>query len=261
MNVFLLTDLEGVPGITSIDFMDRGGEKYVVARDALCCCINLVVAACFDFGADNVYYLDGHGGGGNVYEEKIDPRAKKCDISMWQTLLQQGKIDCQIEVGAHARAGTIGGFLDHTISSKSWFSHRVNGILMSELSMHALVCGAFDVPIVACIGDEAACEQAKEYIPEIFVGAVKKATTRNVAADYENTDKIIIDTVKNALRNYKSVPPYKAAEPSTIELTLYRTDMCEALLDATLDKNVERVDARTLRKTVEKIKSYSDLKF
>lgn len=260
MNVMFLTDVEGIAGVTHIDQMDRSTPPYEKTRQALTRSINLAVNAAFEAGADTVYYLDGHAGGGNVYEDKVDPRAQKVTILQWETLLSEGKIDCQIELGAHARAGTIGGFLDHTLSSKIFFSHRVNGVEMSELSIHALVCGAHNVPVIACIGDEAACKQAKEYIPAIYTGAVKWATRRNEATDYENTDEILTSTVKEALADYKSILPYKVKEPTTVELTYYRTDWCEGALKNCGD-DVERVDARTLRRRVDKITHYSQMKF
>jgi len=240
--------------------MDRNGEKYKKARQLLSKDIDLAVKTAFSSGADTVYYLDGHGGGGNVIEEMIDARAVKCSITDWTELLKCGKIDCLIELGSHARAGTIGGFLDHTMSSKSWFSHRINGQEMSELSMHAIFCSVYNVPIVACTGDEAACRQAKEYIPEIITGAVKTASTRNLARDYENANEILITTVRNALANYKTVPVYQTKMPITVELTYYRTDMCETdLLHCGTD--VVRKDARTLSKTLTQITQYADLRF
>ena len=260
MNVFLLTDVEGISAVTDIDFMDREGEKYLIARDELCHSINLAVEACFASGAETVYYLDGHGGGGNVYEERIDPRARTCTLDEWGQLLRDGKIDCQIELGAHARAGTLGGFLDHTISSKEIFSYRINGVEMSELSLHALFCGAYGVPIVACTGDETACRQAREYIPEIYVGAVKRATCRNLAVAYENADAVLADTVKRALANYCAVPAYRTELPLDVEITFYRSDMCEHAL-ARCGETVERVGARTLRRRVEHLTSYNDLRF
>ena len=260
MNVFILTDLEGIGGVTDIDFMDRTTEKYALAQTLLSKSIDLAVKTAFESGAECVYYLDGHGGGGNAIEDMIDSRAKKCSIAEWQELLREGKIDCQIELGSHARAGTIGGFLDHTLTSKQWFCHKVNGREMSELSMHALLCGSYGVPVVACIGDETACAQAKEYIPNIFTGALKKADRRNFCVTYENSDSILVNTVKTALENYKSVPIYKEEEPLTVELTYYRTDMCENAL-AHCGSEVRRIDARTLQKTVEKMTKYEDLKF
>ena len=260
MNVFIFTDLEGIAGVTDIDFMDKTNEKYGIACKLLCDSINSAVHACFEAGADEVYYIDGHAGGGNVREEAIDQRAQKCSIADWQELTVSGNIDCLIELGSHARAGTIGGFLDHTVNSKQWFCHKVNGIQMSELSLHALVCGAYGIPTVACIGDEAACAQAREYIPNIYCGAVKKASCRNFAEDYGNAEEILTSTIKKALKNYRSVSIYKMDEPATVSLTFYRTDMCERALSRCGDE-VVRLDARTLCRAVDRITRYEDLKF
>ena len=260
MNVFILTDLEGIPGVTDIEFMERKSSKYILACKYLTDTLNLAIKCCFENKADNVYYLDGHGGGGNINPEAVDERAVKCSISEWQELLRTGKIDVQIELGAHARAGTLCGFLDHTLTSKEWFSHKVNGKEMSELSLHALLCSQYNVPIIACIGDETACEQAKEYIPEICIGAVKKASKRNLAIDYPNSEEIITKTIKNALLSYKNIGFYNTNFPAVVELTFYRTDMCDSVFE-NCDVNVERVDARTLRKVINKLEIYEDLKF
>ena len=260
MNVFLLTDLEGIPGVTMIDQMERGTPANVEAKRLLGKWINKTAAFCRKYGAKTIYYLDGHAGGGNVFEEEIDPSLIKCSILDWQELLKNQKIDCQIELGAHARAGTIGGFLDHTVSSKAWFRYTLNGREYSELAIHAALCGAYNVPIVACIGDTAACEQAKEYISEIITAPVKKASCRNLCKDDPNAEETVEKAVADALANFRSIPPFKAPLPATIELTFYRTDMCEKEL-ARSTCNPIRIDARTLQKTITKIETYNDLKF
>lgn len=260
MQVFILTDLEGIPGVNSIDQMERETPPNILAREKLCEWTNKTAAYCRKYGADTVYYLDGHGGGGNVFEGKIDPSLIKCTIADWEQLLKSGKIDCQIELGAHARAGTIGGFLDHTISSKEWFRYRLNGREFGELAIHAALCGAYNVPIVACIGDEAACEQAKEYVPEIVTGAVKKASCRNLCVDYPNPEEILEKTVRQALEHYKTMPTLKVSFPATVELTYYRTDFCEKAMKKAQCEFV-RLDARTLQKRIDKIEGYADLKF
>lgn len=260
MNVFLLTDLEGIPGVTSIDQMERGTPENIAAKKLLGKWINKTAAFCRKYGAETVYYLDGHGGGGNVFEEEIDPSLIKCSISDWQELLKAKKIDCLIELGSHARAGTIGGFLDHTISSKTWFRYTLNGREQSELSIHAALCGAYNVPIVACIGDLAACEQAKEYIPEIVTAPVKVASCRNLCKDDPNAEELVEKAIAEALAKFKAMPIFKAELPATIELTYYRTDMCESAL-AKSTCNPVRIDARTLQKTITRIETYNDLKF
>ena len=260
MNVFLLTDVEGIAGVDSIAQMDRKSLEYGNTRMLLCNSINKAVAACFEAKADKVYYLDGHGGGRNVFEELIDPRAQKCSMQEWVALLKNGCIDCQIDLGAHARAGTINGFLDHTTSSKRIFSIKINGIEMSEQSLHAALCGKFGVRLIAVIGDEAVCRQVKEYIPGCFTCAVKNAAERNIATTYPDADQRMHDTIVAAITNYKSVAPYRVSEPLTVEQTFYRTDFCESAMKEQTAA-FERIDARTLRKTVPAITSYTDLDF
>ena len=259
MNVFILTDLEGIPGVTSIDCMERGSSENLEARRLLTHWLNKTAEYCRAYGAETVYYLDGHGGGGNIDECDVDPSLIRITLADWSQLMSEGKIDCQIELGAHARAGTLGGFLDHTISSKGIFSITFNGREYSELALHAVLCGAYGVPIVACIGDLTACEQAKEYIPKIETGVVKVASCRNCCEDLPDADRIIRETVGRALKNYKSIPPFSFELPAIIEQTFYRTDMCESALKKQ-DGTVTRISARTLQKTVGRIDSYFDLR-
>ena len=47
MNIFLLTDVEGVAGVDSTDQMDRKFPAYENTRKLLCKGINEAVTACF----------------------------------------------------------------------------------------------------------------------------------------------------------------------------------------------------------------------
>lgn len=261
MKVFLLTDLEGIAGVDTIEQMERTAPCYAATCAMLERSLNIAVDACFQNGADTVYYLDGHGGGGNVNPDNIDPRAIRCEhVQQWNELVRQRAFDCQMELGAHARAGTVGGFLDHTISSREIFSIRHNGREMSELSLHATLCAKYGIPVVAVTGDEAACYQAKEYIPQIITGAVKTAQCRNAAKTYPNADAILRDAVAQGLRNWQSVPLIPFSEPVTVEQTFYRTDYCEKALKSS-PPDTRRPDARTLLKKTEHIALYKELKF
>lgn len=262
MNVFILCDLEGISGVTSIEQMERGTEGYERACRALERSLNICADAVRAAGAENIYYLDGHGGGGNVNPDNVVDFCKKVDIAGWEELVMSGKIDCQIELGAHARAGTVGGFLDHTLTSREWFSYRIGDKEFGEVGIHAAFLGLYDVPVVMVSGDEVACRQAGEYIDGVFTAPVKLATERNIATDYEDAEEIIRRCVKTALANYKEIKPLKLALPSDITLTLYRTDMCERILKET-KFDVKRLDARTITKRItrDNLKKYSDFKF
>ena len=260
MNILLITDLEGVPGVTDIDFIDTNNEKYQKAKEALTECINKTGEYCLRYGADKVYYFDGHGGPAlnNVIDEKINPKLIKTDIDGWQKLAKNRKIDACIELGSHARAGTTGGFLDHTMSSKVVFTYKLNGKEQSELSLHAYFLGEYGIPTVGCIGDKAACEQAKEYIPKIYTAVVKNAKERNFCTDAENPYEIIEDMVRNIFKSEREIKPLKIQKPISVEITYYRTDMCEGTMERA--PQTERIDARTLRKISKTLDSFSDLK-
>lgn len=260
MNVFILTDLEGIAGVDSIDFMDRQGVLYQKARNLLTEELIFAGEVCREMGADNIYFLDGHGGGGNIHPELIPGWLRQCSLGTWQQLLRDGAIDCQIELGTHARAGTTGGFLDHTLSSKTVYSHKINGIEYGELGLHALLCGNYGVPIVFCSGDEVACHQAKEYIPGIFTTPVKHAKVRNTAATYPDARQRLRSGITAALAHYQEIPPCRPQLPAQVTVTYYRTDMCEEVF-ARHHREAVRQDARTLTKSVEKITSYYDLRF
>ncbi len=260
MNVLLFTDVEGLPFVSSIEEMDRTGEEYSRIRAILAECITKTAQFCLDAGADKVYYIDGHAGGGNLVPGTVC-NAEQVDKDTIHTLLAAGKIDCMIELGNHARAGTAGGFLDHTMNSRSIFSYKINGIEQSELSLHASVMAYYGVPTVLCIGDQAACDQAKEYIPEIYTAPVKRAEKRNTCICFENAYEIIASAVRPALENYKSIRPCMSFDKSCqVEITYYRTDMCEEIMQNTKCEYI-RKDARTLVKTTDRIATFYDYSF
>ena len=259
MNVLILTDLEGIAGVEDDDIHDRQSEAYRTVCGYLVHSLNLSIETCFQNGAEKVYYLDGHGGGGNVDPEKVDPRAIQISLPDWTNLLKSGDIDCQIEIGAHARAGTIGGFLDHTIDSKHIFYIKHNGREMNEVALHATLCAKYNVPIIYVSGDETVCKQTEEYIPEIYTAAVKRSKGRNEATTFENADEILTSVMAKALHHWKEVPIYSFTEPVVVEQAYYRTDFCEKAL-AKHAGEVERINARTLRKVVPELKEYKDLR-
>ena len=260
MNIMIITDLEGVTGVTTIDQMNFDSEEYFEACRCITKEVEHIGKALKENGADNIYFLDGHGGRGtNIDTTKLSDYLIKVDIDTWCELLKDGKIDVQIETGVHARAGTIGGFLDHTFNSKEIFSYKINGRVESELSVHSLIAGVYNVPVILCIGDYVGVNQAKEYIPDIHTIAVKKAETRNECVCFENAYELIEEGIKKALSDYKHIKPMTLELPAKLEITYYRTDMCEKVM-ANCKCKVERIDARTLLKHIDKAETYWDLR-
>lgn len=62
MRVFIMTDLEGISLVDSIDMMDQETEGYRFACERLIADTNAAVQGAIDAGADEILVCDGHGG-------------------------------------------------------------------------------------------------------------------------------------------------------------------------------------------------------
>jgi len=249
MKVYIMTDMEGISGISHIDYIDPNGPFHQEARRYLMGDVNAAIAGCFDAGATEVVVRDGHFKGVNFIMELLDPRAKH-DMSTgaWTGILDE-TFDATLIIGQHAMAGTLNGFLDHTMSSKSWWQYSINGKPYGELGMWATIAGHYDVPLVFVSGDEAACAEARELIPNIETVAVKRGVGRNRAEckPVLQAQKEIREGVARALKKIDQIKPHKITLPATVELIWYRSDMADDCVRGHPD--YQRVDARTVRKT------------
>ncbi len=258
MKVMIMTDLEGITGVDSIDMMDTEGEGYKKACLYLADDINAAVKGCFEGGADTVYVVDGHGGGKNLDHSLVDPRAHVCVGKEWTDLIESGKVDVYMEVGCHAMPGTINGFLDHTQNSKMIFTYAYNGVPRGEIFQGAAYVGVYGIPFVMVSGDLAACSEGRALLGDIEIAPVKYGIGRNTArsVSFDEAHTMIQNAAKNGCLRHKSITPYKVTLPMEIRVTFYRSDFCEI---RGVGRGRERLDARTSRRIVNEIHTYADM--
>ncbi len=262
MNILIMTDLEGISGIDKMEMVSEVGTPgHKIGLERLMLDVNAAVEGAYEGGAEAVFVVDGHGGGKNFIKEMLDPRAVQLEGKAWQEMISSRKIDAYMEVGAHAMAGTINGFLDHTQNSMRWYNYYVNGRRSGEIAQGAIFAGAFDIPFVMVSGDEAACVEAKDFLGDIECAVVKYGTGRNTAKLVPLDEALIrIKTAaRESLKLVGKVKPYKPLLPLEVKLEFCRSDFCEAIVQRNDD--VERLDARTIRKLVHSINSYGDILF
>lgn len=263
MQVMLMTDLEGISGIDRIEQVsDLTGPGHRHALERLMLDINAAVEGALAGGAKVVHVVDGHGGGNNFIGDLLTPKANWLkEKGQWQDYLKSGRIAAYMKVGCHALAGTSNGFLDHTQSSKSWYNYRVNGKRCGETAQGAIFAGAFGVPVVMISGDEAACVEARELLGELALAVVKYGVGRNRArlVDPQKALDLIFKAARAGVGLSASKKPYQPPLPLELTLELYRSDMADEIMQKRAD--VERLDARTVRRRVGQINSFSDLLF
>ena len=259
MRIYIITDLEGISGVDSIDMMDVNSNGYKLACERLMSDTNAAIEGAFAGGADKVYVVDGHGSGQNFIKEKLHPDAVqvlardfvKADISSYDA-------DAFFAIGAHAMVGTENAFLDHTQYSIKWFDYKINGKSFGELGQQAITFGLSDIPLVMVSGDAAACNEAKELSPNVKTACIKTAKGRNKAEciSAEKAYEAIFNAAKEAVLSLKDCNPYKIEFPVELELTLSRNDYCDEIMEES--PTVKRC-GRTVYKKLEKIRNYHDL--
>ena len=252
MRVYIMTDLEGISGIVDFEYMDRASHFYQSARELLMGDVNAAIAGCFDGGASEVVVRDGHHTGNNFVTSLLDPRATLDRDSPPWTASLDGSFDATMFVGTHGMAGTLNGFLDHTMSSTQWFEFTINGKPLGEIGMWATMASHFRVPLVYTCGDEAACKEARKLLPGIVATPVKHGVGRNRAVGLhpDKAHELIRHDAAAALAG--AAGPRKFAKciqwrkPLTIRLTFYRSDYADAC--ATGNASLKRINARTVEK-------------
>jgi D-amino peptidase len=251
MKIYIFADMEGISGISRMEQVMPDNAAYPGACEWMMQDINNAIDAAFEAGATEVVACDTHGGGGQVQVAKMDPRAtyETPNGSLSMPSLDE-TFDGVILLGHHAKAGTLNGFLDHTESSASWFEYRINDQVVGEVGITAAYVGHFGVPIIAVTGDEAVAKEAKELLGDVECAVVKWGVGRNRAKclSLPKAHEVIRETILRAIKNCKKRKPWQPSLPVVEQLTFYRSDMADNVAER---PDVERVDARTVRKTTQ----------
>ncbi len=251
MRIYIHTDLEGISGVDRAEMVPRDSEDYRLSCELLMGDVNAAVDGAFAGGATEVVVLDSHGGGGNFILDLLDPRAQndtKPNRKWWGVMDE--RCDATFFIGAHAMAGTLNGFLDHTQSSLTWYNYWINGRKLGELAQWALVAGNFGIPLVMVSGDEAACMEAHGFFSPCKTAAVKRGVGRQraEALPVEEARERIRRAAQEAMGIIPQAKPFRPQRPLEIIVEFTRADYADA---AAAGGRVDRIDARTVRKVTD----------
>lgn len=248
--IYVLADMEGISGIRKPEQVKKEfPPDYAAGCRLMTQEINLVVAALYEHGASDVVVRDTHAAGGQIDVSDMDPRA----IYEMSHHVVMPSLDETfagvILLGHHAKAGTRNGFLDHTMSSDSWFSCSLNGAEVGEIALEAAYAGHFGVPVIAVTGDEETAREARATLGSVECAVVKWGLGRNHAKclSVAHAHEQIRQAIDRSLASLGTFKAYRPTLPATIEVTFYRSDYADRSLQRT---DLERIGARTIRKTI-----------
>jgi D-amino peptidase len=181
MRIYIMTDMEGVAGVLNADdYLLPGARYYEVARELVTLETNAAIEGLLEAGATEFLVVDGHGPGA-INPLLLHPVARLlagrpvgypfgCDASF----------DAAIIVGQHAKSNADGGHLSHT-GSFAIEDLTINGRSLGEMGCNFLCASYFGVPTILVTGDCAACDEARELVPNIETACVKEGIRRGSA--------------------------------------------------------------------------------
>jgi D-amino peptidase len=233
MRFYLMTDLEGVAGVytwedrddTSLENHDlRLRQRRWLARE-----VSAAVDGFFAGGAGEVIVNDGHGAGYTIDLDELDRRALVIngrDRPFWLPYLDESCTATGL-LGAHAKAGTEGACLYHTMSKgvRNW---TFNGISMGEAGLQAAIAGHYGVPFVFTAGDVYACKEMEQLIPGIVTVPVKAGLSRTAALHRTPAEArhLIREGAQRAMKVIRDIKPFKLDGP-----ILFRDERVEPEFD------------------------------
>ncbi len=237
MKIYIMTDQEGVAGVTNApDFAAPGARYYEVARELTTLEVNAAIEGALDAGATEFLVVDGHGHG------SIEPRLlhKEAKLLTGRPVSYpfacDPSFDAGFMIGQHAKSNTDGGHLSHT-GSFSVEDLSINGLSVGETGCNSLFMGYFDVPLILFTGDQAGCDEAAELVPNVVTVAVKEGIKRGSATGLtgeqnrafngaavhlspETARERIREGAAKAIDQRRNVKPFKLEAPYTLESVL-----------------------------------------
>lgn len=246
MNVTIASDLEGVTGVNDVRQIvgDPGGEFFDRARLELTEDVNAAIRGLKRGGAMYIRIIDGHNRGSppNIIDVEIEGGAQVVRERMPYKSLGRS-CDALVLVGYHAMAGTLDGFMSHTMTSIT--AVRINGRYVGETAIVAGIAGHYEVPTIMVTGDTALVREARAFLPGIEGVAVKMAKRRDSVERLprDEASRLIEEAATRAMQKIERCKPYKVSRPVHLEVIFATAKQAD--LACTLPKS-KRGDERTI---------------
>jgi D-amino peptidase len=252
MRVFIISDMEGVAGITNWGGVDAKGVLYDEGRTLYTEEINAAVRGAKAAGATEIVVMDCHGAGGDNSFNSLRPDLldDSCEFVVqrewteYTGVLEDG-CDAALLIGMHAMAGTRGQ-MSHTVSGTEWRSVRFNGREVGETGINAALCGNWSCPVLLVTGDQVACHEGADLLGAGLETVQVKTALGRFSARHKTPGvarTLIEASARRALGNLKAVAPWDPGRPCEVRVELGTPDHTEQF---THHPTVEIVDPRTV---------------
>ncbi|MFH1850844.1 MAG: M55 family metallopeptidase [Candidatus Neomarinimicrobiota bacterium] len=249
MKIYLSADIEGACGTTNWDEVDKVHPDNAAFRDQMTAEVAAACQGALNAGAREIWVKDAHASGRNINGSMLPQEVRLIrgwsghPYSMVQELDET--FDAVIFIGYHARAGSEGNPLAHTMSSSKIDYLKINGRSASEFLLHAYIAAELKVPTVFLSGDEGICNEVRDINERIHTVAVKKGIGNSTVSIHPDLAvRRIRDGVEKALKG--DIAGCLLAAPASYLVEIRFKKMTQAYR-ASFFPGVQLVDPQTIR--------------
>ena len=184
MKVFISSDMEGTAGVAdwSQCLPDAGGD-YAYYRGLLQAEVNAAIEGALSAGADEFLVNDSHSKMINLRPDTLAGNARYLSGRHKPLYMMQGldsSFDAIFFVSYHGSMSASAP-LSHTYNPRAIAEVSLNGVVVGESGINALVALGHGVPIVLITGDDVTGEEAARVSPGVHRAVVKTAVSRFAA--------------------------------------------------------------------------------
>ena len=175
MKVYISADMEGVTGVTNWEEVDHNKPAYSQFQKQMSLEVAAACEGAIRAGAQEIIVKDAHYSGRNILPTYLPKRVKTIrgwsghPYSMFQEI--NSSFDAIMLVGYHARAGSGGNPLAHTMSSSKIERVLLNDREASELLLHGTIASKYHLPLTFFSGDNTICKEITNICPNTITHA------------------------------------------------------------------------------------------
>lgn len=242
MKVYISCDMEGVAGV--VDWQQCGpGPEFELGRRLLLAEVNAAIDGAAAAGATEFLVNDSHGAMQNLAPDQIHGRADYLSGRHKPLYMMEGldeTFQAIFFIGYHGSVDGPPSTLSHTYNPSAVLAAELDGTMVGEAGINALVAAHFRVPIALVSGDQHTASQTAAICLGVTAAVVKHSVTRMAAQNLhpERARELIRDAASAAIRGLDSMRAPQFAGHPTLKLRMRNADLAEL---ATAIRDVSRI--------------------
>jgi D-amino peptidase len=249
VKIFISSDMEGAAGVVDWTQCMPGEREYEHYRRLLQGEVNAAIDGAQLAGATSFLVNDSHSSMQNLLPDQLHGRATYLSGRHKPLYMMQGldaSFDACFFVSYHGSMGGEPSILSHTYNPAAIAEVLLNGVVVGESGINALVALAHQVPIALITGDATTAEEAVRICPSIETAVVKESVSRFAASSLHPVvaRELIADAARRALERRHQPPAIEL--PATLAVRFRNADLAEM---AGWLRRVERRDNVTVSMT------------